>query len=159
MNPTPEQSDRMMSAACHVSSLVGFGFVAPLAIFLTQRERSGFVARHALQALFLQAFHVVSTLLVIVVAALLGVLLFGLSLDAGGLSRGYAALSLSLVLLLVAGVLLPTLLYFVAMIVGVIECMQGKEAGLPLLGNLARAIHDKLASRRNWRRRRPMRGP
>jgi len=159
MNPTPEQSDRMMSAACHVSSLVGFGFLAPLVIYLTQRERSGFVARHALQALFLQAFHVVSTLLILAVVILAGVLLFGITLDARGLSNGYAALSLSLVLLMVTGVFLPTFIYFVAMIVGVVECIQGKEAGLPLLGNLARAVHDKLASRRNWRRRRPTRGP
>jgi uncharacterized Tic20 family protein len=138
--PAPSQNDRIMTAACHVSSLVGFGIVAPLAIYLTQRDRSGFVARHALQALFLQLFHLISLVVVIGLVLVLAGAFFASS--AAGHSRLENLMLVSFPLL-IAAIVIPTLAYFVAMIVGVIECMQGKEASLPLLGSLARSMHKQ----------------
>lgn len=47
--------EMILAAVSHAAALFpGFGFVVPLAIWITQREWSSFVKFHALQALFYQ---------------------------------------------------------------------------------------------------------
>jgi uncharacterized Tic20 family protein len=55
-NSRPVSHDeRILAAVSHAAALFpGFGFVVPLAIWITQREWSSFVKFHALQALFYQ---------------------------------------------------------------------------------------------------------
>ena len=139
----PDQNDRMMAAACHLSSLVGIGFIAPLAIYFTQRERSGFVARHALQALFLQLAATIVTALFVAVGLGLLAATVGVSLLAHHSSSDLAAIPVLLWLGFLAGSLLPGILYMLAMVFGTLESFQGREAGLPLLGKLAHSIHPQ----------------
>lgn len=132
-----------MAAACHLSSLVGFGFLAPLAIYFTQRERSGFVARHALQALFLQLSATLLTFLFILV----GLGLIGATVGVSVLSKHsldhLGAIPVLLWLGFLVGSCIPGVLYMIAMVVGTLEGIQGREAGLPILGGLARSVHPQ----------------
>ena len=54
-SPQVSHDERILAAVSHAAALFpGFGFVVPLAIWITQREWSRFVKFHALQALFYQ---------------------------------------------------------------------------------------------------------
>ncbi len=51
----PSQNDRIMAALAHVSALLPFwGVIAPIVIWVTQKDKSRFVAFQALQALAYQ---------------------------------------------------------------------------------------------------------
>lgn len=53
--PQVSHDERILAAVSHAAALFpGFGFIVPLAIWITQREWSSFVKFHALQALFYQ---------------------------------------------------------------------------------------------------------
>ena len=53
--PIPTQNDRIMAALAHVSALMPFmGVIAPIVIWATQKDKSEFVAFHALQAIVYQ---------------------------------------------------------------------------------------------------------
>ena len=54
-SPQMSHDERILAAVSHAAALFpGFGFIVPLAIWITQREWSRFVRFHALQALFYQ---------------------------------------------------------------------------------------------------------
>lgn len=63
----PSDDERMLAALAHASiimnSISGGGIVAAAVIWATQRHRSAFVARHALQALLFQGLGLLLTLL------------------------------------------------------------------------------------------------
>lgn len=130
-----------MAAACHLSSLAGFGFIGPVVIYLTQRERSGFVARHALQALFLQLFAAAVTVLLVVASLGLVAATIGFTAVSRHASSDLAMIPILLWVLFLGGLSVPGLLYLIAMVLGTIECLQGREASLPIAGNLARSVH------------------
>jgi hypothetical protein len=50
----PNENDRMWAAAAHASAIVGFAIWGPLIVYLVQKDKSPFVAYHALQALIFQ---------------------------------------------------------------------------------------------------------
>jgi len=130
-----------MAAACHLSSLAGFGFIGPIVIYLTQRERSGFVARHALQALFLQLLAGVVTAILVVISLSVIAASVGAAVVIRHSSSDLAMVPFLLWILFLGSLSLPGLLFFVAMVFGIIECLQGREANLPIVGNLARSVH------------------
>ncbi len=50
--PPPSQgSDKLLAILCHVSLILGVGFVLPLIVFLVKRDESPFVAAHAKEVL------------------------------------------------------------------------------------------------------------
>jgi uncharacterized membrane protein len=51
---TPTSNERIAAAIAHGGTCVAW-FLAPLVVFLVERDRSSFVARHALQALLWSA--------------------------------------------------------------------------------------------------------
>jgi uncharacterized Tic20 family protein len=54
-SPQVSHDERILAAVSHAAALFpGFGFLVPLAVWITQREWSRFVKFHALQALFYQ---------------------------------------------------------------------------------------------------------
>lgn len=63
----PSDDQRMLAALAHagivMNSLGGGGIIAAAVIWATQRDRSAFVARHALQALLFQGLGLLLTLL------------------------------------------------------------------------------------------------
>lgn len=52
--PTTTSSERLVAALAHGGTCVAW-FFAPLAVYLIERDRSSFAARHALQALLWSA--------------------------------------------------------------------------------------------------------
>ena len=50
----PEQSERIAAAVAHAGTCVAW-FLAPLIVYFLERDRSSWVARHALQALLWSA--------------------------------------------------------------------------------------------------------
>lgn len=64
MNRQPNQDERIMTAIAHGSIIAGgFGIVAAAIIWLTQRERSGYVRFQALQATAYQFVGMLATIL------------------------------------------------------------------------------------------------
>jgi uncharacterized Tic20 family protein len=53
--PFPSQNERIAAAIAHAGTCVAW-FFAPLAVYLLERDRSSYVAHHALQALLWSAF-------------------------------------------------------------------------------------------------------
>ncbi|MFT3828391.1 MAG: DUF4870 domain-containing protein [Opitutaceae bacterium] len=49
--PLPSSNDRLWAVLCHVSSLLGVGFVLPLVVYLVMRKDSPYVAENAREAL------------------------------------------------------------------------------------------------------------
>ena len=55
MAAKPSQDDRIMATLAHVTTIMPFlGIIGPIVIWITQREKSEYVAFHALQALAYQ---------------------------------------------------------------------------------------------------------
>jgi uncharacterized Tic20 family protein len=69
------QGDRTVAAIAHFSSLVGFGLLAPIVIYLLKRDESAFVAHHAREAI---NFHLTTILAVVLSIPLIA--LFGLGI-------------------------------------------------------------------------------
>jgi len=52
---TPNQDERVMAALAHITTIMPFfGIIAPIVIWVTQKEKSRYVAFHGLQALVYQ---------------------------------------------------------------------------------------------------------
>jgi uncharacterized Tic20 family protein len=127
----PSQEDRLLAVVSHVSFLVGFWLVVPIAVYAIKRKESRFVAFHALQAAMVQVLFGATMTVGAVLVVVVGV--------AAGLSRSP-----------VAGVMLTAvpLLGFVgvcAALLGVhayaaYTAWQGKSWSIPLAGSLARGI-------------------
>lgn len=49
--PLPASNDRLWAVLCHISSLLGVGFVLPLVVYLVMKKDSPFVAENAREAL------------------------------------------------------------------------------------------------------------
>ena len=50
----PDSNDRLLAGVAHASSLLGLWLIGPLVIYCVQREKSRFVAHHAMRAMVLQ---------------------------------------------------------------------------------------------------------
>ena len=55
----PPRDEKLWATFCHLGALLGLGFLAPLVIFLIQRDQSPFVASHAKEALNFQITYLI----------------------------------------------------------------------------------------------------
>lgn len=128
-NPDAISSDeRLWAMLAHLSGLLG-GVIAigqylvPLIIFLVYRERSRFVAYHAMQQLLFQLF----LLAVCIALAIAGVVM-------GVITCGFG-------LVLVIPLLLALAIYALVYIIwAAIEAYNGKWFRIPLVGDWARSV-------------------
>jgi uncharacterized Tic20 family protein len=114
---TPEE--RTWAMLAHLSALLGYvvvlgQYIAPLVIYLVYRERSRFVAFHALQALYFQ-----------LALLLLWIVVFVATFVTCGLGAIFAVV--------------PIVLNLVFVLMAAIRANSGEWYELPLVGAMARA--------------------
>lgn len=138
--PTPSTDERVLAALSHIAVLLPLmGVIAPIVIWVTQREKSKFVAFQSLQALAYQ--------LVMIVAWFLGmgcyllsifVIFAGMFIGAATESTGWSEallLMTSLSPLIVFGViLLVGFVFIIYGVVGAVNAFQGKPFRYIILG-------------------------
>lgn len=110
--------ERLWAMLAHLSALLGYvvllgQYIAPLVIYLVYRERSRFVAFHALQALYFQ-----------LALLILWVIVFILTFITCGLGAIFA--------------LVPIVLNLVFVLIAAIRAYNGEWYELPLVGAMAR---------------------
>lgn len=128
-NPDAISSDeRLWAMLAHLSGLLGWviaigQYLVPLIIFLVYRERSRFVAYHAMQQLLFQLF----LLAVCIALAIAGVVMWVITCGFG--------------LVLVIPLLLALAIYALVYIIwAAIEAYNGKWFRIPLVGDWARSV-------------------
>ncbi len=128
-NPDAISSDeRLWAMLAHLSGLLGWAmargqYLAPLIIFLVYRERSRFVAYHAMQQRLFQVF----LLAVCIALAIAGVVM-------GVITCGFG-------LVLVIPLLLALAIYALVYIIwAAIEAYNGKWFRISLVGDWARSV-------------------
>jgi uncharacterized Tic20 family protein len=151
--PTPSTKvvlttdERFWAALAHASILLfGFGAIAALAIWITQRKKSAYIAFQSLQALLYQTvqsivFMLVS-LVIIIIDIILGVILF---LNLQKTSSAFSARSIFIVFIPVIILFSLLGLYYLVALVTTGLCLAGQEAHYPWLGNwLAKYLNNDL---------------
>lgn len=126
----PLPVERAMALFSHLSALIGVPLLGPLVVYLAQRHRSTFAARHALWALLIQVLTVAAATLVGCVIWLL----FGLGIvreSPGNLGLGLLP---ELLIALVIGFGPLVVAHVVLVLVGSAYSLSGKPAGWPLAG-------------------------
>ena len=131
----PGAEERLLAAAAHLSLFMGLWVIGPIAIYFWQKERSAFVAFHAMQAT-LTALLMVVVSSTIGIAYLVGVLATSVVIDQLGHEDaiGIGLLLLLLVVLVVA--VLPTLWGLYA----AWKAYHGVCWRIPLVGRVARRL-------------------
>ncbi len=112
------QDERLWAMLAHLSALLGYvvllgQYIAPLVIYLVYKERSRFVAFHALQALYFQLALLILWVIVII-----------LTFITCGLGAIFA--------------LVPIVLNLVFVLVAAIHAHNGEWYELPVVGAMAR---------------------
>lgn len=123
----PTFAARAAACFCYLSGLLGLWVVGPLVVWLVQRGRSAFVARHAWLSLCLQLFLGVGSIVVGVVLWLLFTFVWTKAPD-GNLGLGRLP---DLLIASVVGFGPVVLFYVVASLVGAIRGLLGADAGWP----------------------------
>ena len=86
----PASNDRTMAMLAHLLPLLGFGFIAPLVIYLVKKDESAFIADQAKEALNFQITLFVAIMAsVVLIIVLIGILML--------MALGMAALILGIV--------------------------------------------------------------
>ena len=130
----PTQNDRIMAALAHVTAVIPVtGIIAPILIWVTQREKSDYVAFQALQAVAYQ--------LSMIVAWFAGMALymasFFIAIPFSNSSRGFPVFMLfpfGIMGLMLAG----GLLFVVYGIVAAVMVLQGRNFRYVIIGNALR---------------------
>ena len=120
--------DRGLALFCHLSLVIGVPLLGPLIVYLTQRRRSIFVARHALWAALIQV-------LTLAAAALVGGLIWLLfALGVVKASPGNLGLGVlpELLLAFTLGFGPLVIIHGVMIVVGSLWSLSGRPAGWPL---------------------------
>lgn len=132
----PSQEDRLLAAAAYLGYFTGFWLVVPIIVYVVKREKSRFVAHHAMRALIL---HLVAVPLGIVCALVSMAVGIGTMVALGPKSgRGNEDVMAGLFVFFVWGSwLLPFLLYFVMTVLASIRAFQGRVNKLSWVGRLA----------------------
>jgi uncharacterized Tic20 family protein len=141
--PAPNQNDRIMAALAHISALLPFmGVIAPIIIWVTQKEKSEYVAFQALQAVAYQ--------LVMILAWFVGMGCYMLSFfsmfltipfagdSSGPVSRGAAPFFLigTLFPFLIFGLIfIGGFLFVIYGVIGAVQVFRGKDFRYIFLGN------------------------
>ncbi len=127
----PTQNDRIMAALAHVTAIVPVtGLLAPIVIWVTQREKSAYVAFQALQAIVFQLSMILAWF--IGMAIYMGSFFIAVPFSAS--SRGFPAFML--VPFGVMGLMMVATLAFIAYAcVATVMVMQGKEFQYIIIGD------------------------
>ena len=139
-SPNPSQDERVIAALAHVSAILPFmGVIAPIVIWVTQREKSRYVAFQALQAVAYQ--------LTMIVAWMIGMGCYFCSFFATFLSipmvsssgttpagNALAELGFIIPFLSLGVIFLVVLAFIVYGIVGAINVFQGKPFRYVFIG-------------------------
>jgi uncharacterized Tic20 family protein len=131
--PPPSQDDRALAVCAHLSFLIGFWLVAPIAIYVVKRKESHFVAFAALQAAVVQ--------LLFAVATVGGVVLFVVLIAATGLS-GRHELGIAAAIIPFVGIFVGGLALFLVHAYAAFSAWRGVNVDIPLAGWIARAIQN-----------------
>lgn len=133
---SPEE--RLWAALSHFSVfLFGFGLVAPLAIWVYQRDKSRFATFHALQSLGYQVvmaflWLVLSTILPLLI--MLPLLVFFVFLIENGQEDQLFVLMTVFQAVFIGGILGSFLLYFGLGLLAAVMCLTGRDFRYPLFG-------------------------
>jgi uncharacterized Tic20 family protein len=130
----PTSDECMLATIAYVSYLIGFWLIVPFAIYLWQRDRSRYVAFHAVQALALHLMLTVATVLMVVifVAGFFG----GFVISAiGSKIVGYAIVVIAMLAWL-AALFVP----FVWLVKAAWRAWHGERYGAPLAGRIAARV-------------------
>lgn len=138
MNATslPSQDERVMAALSHITILIPtIGVIAPIVIWVTQKDKSRYVAFQALQA---AAFQLLIVLLWFVgMACYMGsffLMVGGTTLTRGG-GPGPVGIMMFIPFLFLIGMLLIMLLFIILGVVAAVMTFQGKDFRYPIIGD------------------------
>lgn len=139
-NPIPSSDERVLAALSHVSALLPLmGVIAPIVIWVTQREKSKYVAFQSLQALAYQ--------LVMIIAWILGMgcyllsffvifagMIFGAATESLGSSELLVVMTSFFPLIVFGVILLVGFVFIIYGVVGAVNAFQGKPFRYIILG-------------------------
>ncbi|MFO0588299.1 MAG: DUF4870 domain-containing protein [Polyangiaceae bacterium] len=129
------QEDRILAAVSYVGYFTGLWLVAPIVIYVVKREKSRFVAHHALRAALLHMLAIpvffASWILALVLAFTVAVLV-----DNGHHGRGDQIMGGFVLVLYVLGWALPWFVYLLVCGLAAIRAFQGRLRTTTLLGRL-----------------------
>jgi uncharacterized Tic20 family protein len=137
---TPTSDERLMAAICHI-----LGIVITLIIWVTQKDRSPFVRRQAIQAMAFDLLVMVVSL--VTVGCLMVVMFTGMLLGMGGLvatvessASPDALLTLFITLITSLPFVMPCSVFllvgidYIFKIIAAVQAFQGKDFQYPVLG-------------------------
>lgn len=128
----PSQEDRLLAAAAYLSYFTGFWLVVPIVIYVLKRDKSRFVAHHALRAIVL---HVVAIPVFVSSWVLGSALTLGLMYAVGEKGdRADDILSGAVLLVSVFAWVLPWLIYLAICGLAAVRGFQGRTDTRSLLG-------------------------
>jgi uncharacterized Tic20 family protein len=129
----PTSDEKLLAAIAHGSIFIGVGLVAPLLIYILQREKSAWVGFHSLQALF---YHLGAAILGIIVGCCATVAFIPVGIV--GDSRSGAGIAILLTFVIIGLIGLVFLLYFALSLVALVQILRGRDFSYPVAGALAR---------------------
>lgn len=130
----PSQEDRLLAAASYVGHFAGFWLVVPIVVYVLKREKSRFVAFHALQAIIVHALLVPIAIAGYVFGLVASI---GLAVAAEPHGREHGGVAVLFFVPWILGLLVPWGIHAVLSIVCAVRAMQGRLARFPVAGWLA----------------------
>jgi len=123
------QEDRMLAAASYLGYLVGFWLVVPIVVYVLKREKSRFVAFHALQAIVIHVLGI-PVLIFGMVFPLVMTAVIALAVQPKGANQ--EAFGVVMMLAYLLGMLVPWGVYLALSVVCAVRAMQGRMARFPV---------------------------
>jgi uncharacterized Tic20 family protein len=137
----PSSEERLWAALSHFSAfLLGWGLIAPLIVWVTQRKKSAYVSFHALQALGYQMllpyfWIIMSIVLPLAIIPLSFIVVFLAQDTASGMET---FLTFLMPLMIFGGIVGGFALFIGIGILGAVICLSGKDFNYPILGKWLR---------------------
>ncbi len=133
----PSQEDRLLAAAGYLGYFTGFWLVVPILIYVLKREKSRFVAHHAMRAVLLHLLAVPLGIVCGVVSMAIGIATM-VAIQPHGGGRGDESAMAGLFALFVWGSwIFPFLVYFVVTVLASIAAFQGRVNTTSMFGRLS----------------------
>jgi uncharacterized Tic20 family protein len=139
------QDDRIMAAIAHVTAMLPMmGILAPIVIWVTQKEKSHFVSFQSLQALVYQLFMILVWVIGMIVYFASFIIIIPLSNSFTISSSAFGQLLVIIPFLLIGIVFLVEFIMMVYGVEGAVRVLQGKDFRYALLGErLKRYLDEK----------------
>jgi uncharacterized Tic20 family protein len=142
--------ERILAAVAHGSVILfGWGAIAAIVLWITQRQKSAFVAFHSLQALMYQLLQTVYILLVMPVAALVlvGAIAGIAALSYDSASRADPTLVIVAQFAFLGSIFCGFGLYILVGLVAAVLVLSGRDFHYPLIGRrMQRHLADEPSS-------------